>query len=94
MAIIKNPHITVCSTLRISSDQVAPLKATDGYIMGSDNLQRQGVAEASIVMGIGMLLSSIFVVQRLYVKAFVRKHLGWDDGTIIKPSPLTATDML
>lgn len=54
-----------------------------GYVVDFQNPQRNSVTTAYIVSGFGMLLSSFFAFQRLYVKTVIRKKLGVDDALLV-----------
>ncbi|CRK25898.1 hypothetical protein BN1708_014364 [Verticillium longisporum] len=55
----------------------------EGYVVDFDNPQRHSVLTAYVVSAVGMLLALLFMLQRLYVKAFVRHSLGIDDFLLV-----------
>ena len=59
------------------------LPPPDGYEVDFDNPKRQTVHETYIVAGVGMTLALLFMGQRLYVKAFLRSQLGYDDALLV-----------
>jgi hypothetical protein len=59
---------------------VTVLPPPKGYVVDFDNPQRQSVAATYWVVGVGNVLSLFFLLQRLYVKVFVRKAFKLDDG--------------
>lgn len=54
-----------------------------GYEVDFENPKRQTVHETYIVAGVGMTLAFLFLCQRLYVKAILRKKLGFDDALLV-----------
>lgn len=50
------------------------------YVVNFDNPERNSVEAAYVIAAVGMSLSAFFVFQRFYVKIFIRKKLGFDDG--------------
>lgn len=54
-----------------------------GYEVDFDNPKRQSVHETYIVAGVGMTMAFMFMCQRLYVKAFIRNKLGFDDALLV-----------
>ncbi|KAH6884932.1 hypothetical protein B0T10DRAFT_577330 [Thelonectria olida] len=55
----------------------------DGYVVDFDNPQRNSVTATYVICGIGMTLALFFLLQRLYVKAFIRNTFGVDDVLLI-----------
>lgn len=55
------------------------LPPPDGYVVDFDNPQRRSVKASYIVASIGMVISTFFMLQRLYVKSVLRNNLGVDD---------------
>jgi hypothetical protein len=51
----------------------------DGYDVDFDNPQRNGDVTCYCLTAVGAFLALLFLGQRLYVKAVLRKHLGIDD---------------
>lgn len=52
-----------------------------GYTVDFDNPQRRAVPQAYWIAGISILLSLVFVAQRLYTKLVLIKKIQADDGT-------------
>lgn len=63
-----------------TSGVITALPAPEGYVVDFDNPQRRDVIESYVVVGIGMFLALLFLLQRLYVKIIIRKKFGLDDG--------------
>ncbi|KAG7150804.1 hypothetical protein HYQ46_000236 [Verticillium longisporum] len=55
----------------------------EGYVVDFDNPQRHSVLTAYVVSAVGMVFALLFMLQRLYVKAFVRHSLGIDDFLLV-----------
>ncbi|CRK40205.1 hypothetical protein BN1708_008140 [Verticillium longisporum] len=55
----------------------------EGYVVDFDNPQRNSVLTAYVVSAVGMVFALLFMLQRLYVKAFVRHSLGIDDFLLV-----------
>ncbi|KAF4962843.1 hypothetical protein FSARC_9086 [Fusarium sarcochroum] len=55
----------------------------EGYVVDFDNPLRNSVMGTYVVSGIGMSLAFFFIVQRLFVKIFVRGNFGIDDVLLI-----------
>lgn len=56
------------------------LPPPEGYVVDFENPQRNSVTVTYVVSGVGMTLALFFLLQRLYVKIFVRNKFGIDDG--------------
>ncbi|KAK7415332.1 hypothetical protein QQX98_005976 [Neonectria punicea] len=54
-----------------------------GYIVDFDNPQRQAVTATYVICGVGMTLALFFLLQRLFVKIFIRSNFGIDDVLLI-----------
>lgn len=54
-----------------------------GYVVDFDHPQRNGDTAIYWVAGIGNLLALLFVSQRFYVNAWVRRKLGLDDACLM-----------
>lgn len=52
----------------------------DGYVVDFENPQRRSVTATYTICGVGMTLALFFMLQRLYVKIFIRNKFGVDDG--------------
>ncbi|KAF4971251.1 hypothetical protein FSARC_1873 [Fusarium sarcochroum] len=59
---------------------VVAVAPPEGYDVDFDNPQRNSVMAIYVVCGIGTSLALFFLFQRLFVKVFVRKNFGIDDG--------------
>ncbi|KAJ4133299.1 hypothetical protein NW754_016107 [Fusarium falciforme] len=59
------------------------LEPPKDYVVDFDNPRRQGVPEAYYVSGFGMVLSFLFIAQRLYVKFFLTGGVQVDDVLLI-----------
>lgn len=59
------------------------LPPPEGYEVDFDNPQRQAVPEAYWIGGVSIILSLLFVAQRLYTKFVLIKKIQADDGTFI-----------
>lgn len=59
---------------------VTLLPAPDGYLVDFDHPQRRDVVATCLVMGIGMLLAFLFVLQRFYVDICIRRRFGVDNS--------------
>ncbi|KAJ0384802.1 hypothetical protein COL922a_007633 [Colletotrichum nupharicola] len=66
-----------------TSGVITALPAPEGYIVDFENPQRQDVVETYVVVGIGMFLALLFLLQRLYVKVVIRKKFGLDDVLLL-----------
>ncbi|KAH7128055.1 hypothetical protein B0J13DRAFT_453815 [Dactylonectria estremocensis] len=55
----------------------------EGYVVDFDNPQRNSVAATYAVSSIGIIAAFLFLLQRLYVKAFIRNKLGIDDALLV-----------
>ncbi|KAF3347736.1 Dihydrosphingosine 1-phosphate phosphatase [Verticillium dahliae VDG2] len=55
----------------------------EGYVVDFDNPRRNSVLTAYVVSAVGMVFALLFMLQRLYVKAFVRHSLGIDDFLLV-----------
>ncbi|EGY17065.1 uncharacterized protein VDAG_08229 [Verticillium dahliae VdLs.17] len=55
----------------------------EGYVVDFDNPRRNSVLTAYVVSAVGMVFALLFILQRLYVKAFVRHSLGIDDFLLV-----------
>lgn len=64
------------------SHMVAMLPAPPGYAVDFNHpLRRHDIVNITyFIWGLGMVLSCLFLAQRLYVKLTVRKKFGLDDG--------------
>ncbi|KAJ3962094.1 hypothetical protein N0V92_001185 [Colletotrichum tropicale] len=62
-----------------TSGVITALPAPEGYVVDFENPQRRDVVETYVVVGIGMFLALLFLLQRLYVKVVIRKKFGLDD---------------
>lgn len=51
----------------------------EGYVVDFDHPKRQSVLASYLISGIGLTISTAFMLQRLYVKRFLRNTLGFDD---------------
>ncbi|WAO86599.1 Hypothetical protein NCS54_00387900 [Fusarium falciforme] len=59
------------------------LEPPKDYVVDFDSPRRQGVPEAYYVSGFGMVLSFLFIAQRLYVKFFLTGGVQVDDVLLI-----------
>lgn len=59
------------------------LPPPEDYVVDFENPRRQSEYETYIVAGVGMALAFLFMCQRLYVKAFIRDKLGYDDALLV-----------
>ncbi|KAH8662482.1 hypothetical protein BX600DRAFT_466439 [Xylariales sp. PMI_506] len=50
-----------------------------GYVVDFDNPKRNSVTAAYWLFGVGNLVTILFVAQRVYVRAFVQRHILWED---------------
>ncbi|KAI8307462.1 hypothetical protein K4K59_010832 [Colletotrichum sp. SAR11_240] len=66
-----------------TSGVITALPAPEGYVVDFDNPQRRDVVESYVVVGIGMFLALLFLLQRLYVKIIIRKKFGLDDVLLL-----------
>ncbi|KAJ0357161.1 hypothetical protein COL154_010363 [Colletotrichum chrysophilum] len=66
-----------------TSGVITALPAPEGYIVDFENPQRRDVVETYVVVGIGMFLALLFLLQRLYVKVVIRKKFGLDDVLLL-----------
>ncbi|KAE9583294.1 hypothetical protein CGMCC3_g1294 [Colletotrichum fructicola] len=66
-----------------TSGVITALPAPEGYVVDFENPQRRDVVETYVVVGIGMFLALLFLLQRLYVKVVIRKKFGLDDVLLL-----------
>lgn len=59
---------------------IVAIPPPEGYVVDFDNPERNSVAATYAVSSIGIIAAFLFLLQRLYVKAFIRNKLGIDDG--------------
>ncbi|KAF4610391.1 hypothetical protein G7Y89_g15728 [Cudoniella acicularis] len=69
--------------LPVTNGVVTFLPPPKGYDVDFDNPQRNGDVTCYWLTGVGSVLALLFLGQRLYVKAIIRKHLSFDDGLLI-----------
>ena len=55
------------------------IPAPEDYIVDFDHPKRQSVTASYTISGVGMIISTAFMLQRLYVKRYLRNTLGFDD---------------
>lgn len=59
------------------------LPKPDGYVVDFDNPQVNMMTANLSLAAVGMLLSSLFLAQRIYVKIKVHRAIGIDDCTLL-----------
>ncbi|KAI9710276.1 MAG: hypothetical protein M1820_002770 [Bogoriella megaspora] len=69
--------------LPVTKGVVTLLSPPEGYDVDFDHPKRNGDTTCYWLTGIGCTLALLFLGQRLYVKAIVRKSLSFDDGLLI-----------
>lgn len=72
-----------------SSQEIDKMPVIDGvlvaipapkyYVVDFDHPKRQSVTASYAISGVGMIISTAFMLQRLYVKHYLRNTLGFDD---------------
>jgi hypothetical protein len=65
----------------VTNGVITVLPAPEGYVVNFDDPRRNGDIATYWIFGVGFFLATLFLVQRLYVKIFLRRNLGLDDGT-------------
>lgn len=55
------------------------IPAPHDYVVDFDHPKRQSVTASYTISGVGMIISTVFMLQRLYVKRYLRNTLGLDD---------------
>ncbi|KAK2611986.1 hypothetical protein QQS21_001951 [Conoideocrella luteorostrata] len=55
----------------------------EGYVVDFNKPQRQSVEASYVVIGVGIVISTFFMLQRLYVKRVLRNKLGVDDLLLV-----------
>lgn len=63
-----------------SRDNSVPSAPPEGYTVDFSNPRRRLLIAAYTVTGVGIVISTAFLAQRLYVKRYLRKQLGHDDS--------------
>jgi len=66
--------------MSLTNGVLTALPAPPGYIVNFDNPERQSDVATYIIVGVGNLLSILFMGQHLYVNGVVRRKLGLIDG--------------
>jgi hypothetical protein len=64
----------------VTDGVITVLPAPEGYVVNFDDPRRNADIAAYWIFGVGFFLATLFLVQRLYVKIFIRRNLGLDDG--------------
>lgn len=67
----------------ITDGVVTVLPAPEGYVVNFDDPRRNGDIATYWIFGVGFFLATLFLVQRLYVKVFIRRNLGLDDACLV-----------
>ncbi|KAH6953797.1 hypothetical protein BKA56DRAFT_638278 [Ilyonectria sp. MPI-CAGE-AT-0026] len=62
---------------------IVAIPPPDGYVVDFDNPERNSVAATYAVSSVGIIAALLFLLQRLYVKAFIRNKLGIDDALLV-----------
>ncbi|TDZ38608.1 hypothetical protein C8035_v005794 [Colletotrichum spinosum] len=65
------------------SGVITALDPPAGYVVDFDNPRRRDVFETYVILGFGMFLALLFLLQRLYVKLVIRKKFGFDDVLLL-----------
>jgi hypothetical protein len=73
---------TDTSSMSLTNGVITAIPAPEGYVVNFDNPARQGNIAGYGVSAVGMVLAFLFMVQRLYVKVFIGRSFGLDDGTL------------
>lgn len=67
--------------MSMTNGVLTALPAPPGYVVDFDNPARNADTAAYWVVGVGNFLTILFIGQRFYVNAFVKRNLRLDDGT-------------